>query len=199
MDPLTAGLAISAGTKLIGELTPAAFAQRREFKKARDRLAKGEYGFSQAQKQQDTTAMNQAVAQQAAGQQADIARQQAGGLVSGGGAAAAQREIAKAQAAQTAQNQAAVQAQSNQAAKAQYAADQGMVAQQAARSQQLLQGLASDAMQYGVTRAKYGADADANLANNLANVPPDQREEYLKMIKSLHGQGRVDYSTDNAG
>ena len=195
MDPLTAGLAISAGTKLIGELTPAAFAQRREFKKARDRLNKGEYGFSQAQKQQDTTAMNQAAAQQLSAQQADVARQQAGGMLSGGASAKAQRDIAKAGAAQAAQNQAAVQAQSNQAAQAQYAADQNMIAQQAAQARQNMSELGGAAMQYAGLKAKYGMDQQTNLAN----MPADQREEYMKMILALGGQGRVDQTAPSAG
>lgn len=188
MDPVSAGLlAVGVGAKIAGELSPAAFAQRREFKKARDRLAKGEYGFSQAQKQQDTTAMNQAVAQQAAGQQADIARQQAAGLVSGGGAAAAQREIAKAQAAQVAQNQAAVQAQSNEAAKAQYAADQGMVAQQAARNAELWGGIANTALTAGTKGALKGIESNVDTQAYKKKALTD-----MEIAQAVAGQGRVD-------
>jgi hypothetical protein len=135
--------------------------------------------------------MSQASAQQAEAARADIARQQAGGLMSGAQASKNLQGISRTQASQDAQNQASVQAQSNQAAKAQYASDQGVIAGQAAHTQQLIQGLGSDAMQYAGLKAKYGADAQASLDNNLAGMNEEEQKRFLKM-RAVGGYGRVD-------
>jgi hypothetical protein len=186
MDPLTTGLVISAGSKILGELSPAAQAQRREFRKARDRLNKGEYGFSNAQKAQDTTAKNQAVAEQLAAQQANAARAQASGVE--------QRKLSQTFAAQIAQNQASTQAESNQAARAQYAADQATVGQQAAHNQQLMQGLGSDALAYG--KAKF--DANNALVSDVSKLDAEGQKNFMKILAAISGRGRVDAGTDTA-
>ena len=118
---------------MAGELSPAAAAQRKEFKKARTRLKTGEYGYSQAQQQKAQAMGNQQLQAQAAQQQADVARASAGGQLAGGALTEAQRAISQQQAAGAAQIAGQVQQESNVAAQAQYAADQANVDAQAQR------------------------------------------------------------------
>lgn len=119
---------------MAGEISPAASAQRKEFRKAKDRLREGTYGFSSAQQQGAQAVGNQQLQSQAAQQQADISRASAGGQLAGGAATEAQRAVAQQQAAGAAQVAAGVQAASNQNAQAQYAVDQGIVDAQADRA-----------------------------------------------------------------
>lgn len=119
---------------MAGEVSPAANAQRKEFKKARDRLRQGTYGFSSAQQQQAQAMGNQQLQAQAQQQQSDIARMQAGGQLAGGAATEAQRAVAQQQAVGAAQVAGAVQQASNAAAQAQHANDQAIVDAQAQRA-----------------------------------------------------------------
>ena len=119
---------------MVGEMSPSAVAQRKEFKKARDRLKMGNYGYSSAQQQQAQAMGNQQLQAQAGAQQSDVARLSAAGGLSGGAATEAQRTIAQQQAIGAAQVAAGVQQQSNMAAQQQYAADQGRVDAQADRA-----------------------------------------------------------------
>lgn len=128
----------AAGALLEPYLSPEQAAQRREFKKARDRLRTGVgYGFSQAQKQQMQTEGQKAATATLAAQQADLIRQQAGGMISGGAATQANRAMAQGAASAAAQNAANVQAQSNVAAQQQYMLDQGRIDAEAERARQL--------------------------------------------------------------
>lgn len=119
-----------------GEVAPAATAQRREFRKARDRLRNEQYGFSLAQQQSAQAAGNRQLQAQAQQQQSDIARAQAAGQLAGGAATEAQRAVAREQAAGAAQVAGAVQQASNAAAQAQHAADQATVDSQAGRARE---------------------------------------------------------------
>lgn len=130
-----------------GELTPAAMAQRKEFRKAKDRLRNGIYGFSEAQKQQAQATGTREVESQGQQQQADIARMQAAGQLAGGAATEAQRAVAREQAAGAAQVAAGVQAASNAAAQAQHANDQALVDAQADRARRFWQRQAQISMQ----------------------------------------------------
>jgi hypothetical protein len=119
---------------MAGEVSPSATAQRQEFKKARDRLKIGQYGFSSAQ-QQSAQAMGNQMLQAQAGQQQDaIARASAGGQLAGGAATEAQRAVAQEQAVGAAQIAEGVQAASNAAAQANHSRDQGIVDNQADRA-----------------------------------------------------------------
>lgn len=126
-----------AGTLAEPYLNPAQVAQRREFKKARDRLRTGMgYGYSQAQKQQMQTEGQKAVASTLAGQQAELIRQQAGGMLGGGAVTQANRAMAQGAASAAAQQAAQVQAQSNLAAQQQYMMDQARIDAEAERARQ---------------------------------------------------------------
>lgn len=134
-----AGSAIGSTVGTLAEpyLSPAQVAQRREFKKARDRLRTGVgYGYSQAQKQQMQTEGNKAVANTLAAQQAELIRQQAGGMLGGGAVTQANRAMAQG-AASAAQTAAQVQAQSNLAAQQQYMMDQARIDAEARRASEL--------------------------------------------------------------
>lgn len=119
---------------MIGEATPGAVAQRKEFKKARGRLATNNYGFSSAQQQQAQAMGNQQLQAQAGAQQSDIARMSAAGGLAGGAATEAQRAVAQQQAVGAAQVAAGVQQASNAAAQQQHMNDQGIVDAQADRA-----------------------------------------------------------------
>jgi hypothetical protein len=119
---------------MVGEVSPSAAAQRKEFKKAKGRLSMGNYGYSSAQQQQAQAMGNQQLQAQAGAQQSDIARLSAAGGLAGGAATEAQRTIAQQQAIGAAQIAAGVQQQSNIAAQQQQAADQGRVDAQADRA-----------------------------------------------------------------
>jgi hypothetical protein len=119
---------------MAGEVSPSGVAQRKEFKKAKGRLAMGNYGFSSAQQQQAQAMGNQQLQAQAGAQQSDIARLSAAGGLAGGAATEAQRAVAQQQAIGAAQVAAGVQQQSNIAAQQQHAADQQRVDAQADRA-----------------------------------------------------------------
>lgn len=116
---------------LLQEFSPAAVAQRKEFKKAREQLRAGNFGYTEAQKQQEGMSGAQQIAAQQAQVQADIARQQAAGTLSGGGATDARRALYQQALAANAQNAANVQAASNAKAQYDYEAAQGRVDAQA--------------------------------------------------------------------
>lgn len=112
---------------------PAAKAQRKEFKKASERMRTGAFGFTEGQRQQAASAGRQGIASQQAQQQADVARMQASGTLAGGAASEAQRQIAaQGQAAQGAQ-EANIQAASDASAQMQYNRDRGTIDAQAQR------------------------------------------------------------------
>jgi hypothetical protein len=119
---------------MAAEGSPSAVAQRKEFKKARGRLRREQYGFSQAQQQQAQAMGNEQLQSQAQSQQNDIARAAAAGQLAGGAATEAQRAVAQEQAAGAAQIAQGVQAASNAAAQAQHANDQAIVDAQADRA-----------------------------------------------------------------
>lgn len=119
---------------MVGDVSPSAVAQRKEFKKAKGRLAMGNYGYSSAQQQQAQAMGNQQLQAQAGAGQSDIARLSAAGGLAGGAATEAQRAVAQQQAIGAAQLAAGVQQQSNIAAQQQHAADQSRVDSQADRA-----------------------------------------------------------------
>lgn len=117
----------------IGETGPAAKAQRKEFKKAAERMRTGAFGFTEGQRQGAAKVGRQGIASQQAQQQADVARMQASGTLAGGAASEAQRQIAaQGQAAQGAQ-EANIQAASDASAQMQYNRDRGTIDAQAAK------------------------------------------------------------------
>lgn len=118
----------------IGEMTPAALAQRREAEKAAKRLNSGVgYGMDLGTKAAARTEGNQQTAALLAAQQAMLARQQAAGNLGGGASAEANRAIAQEALAANAQNEANVQKASNAAAQQQYANDMDIVDAEALR------------------------------------------------------------------
>lgn len=119
---------------MLQEFSPAAVAQRKEWRKARNRLKTGTYGFTEAERQKATAPGQMAAAQQTAQANADVARAQAAGQLSGGQATEAMRQAYFAAAAQNAANAQNVQAASDAAAQRQYAQDQGTIDAQAARA-----------------------------------------------------------------
>jgi len=124
----------AAGTlvqPVLQEFSPAAVAQRKLWKEARNRIKTGTYGYTEAEKQKASAPGQMAAANQTAQANADIARAQAGGQLSGGQATEALRQAYFASAAQNAQNAQMVQAASDAAAQRQYAEDQGRIDQQA--------------------------------------------------------------------
>lgn len=141
---------------MVGELSPSGVAQRKEFKKARNRLAMGNYGYSSAQQQQAQAMGNQQLQAQAGAQQSDIARLSAAGGLAGGAATEAQRAVAQQQAIGAAQVAAGVQQQSNMAAQQQHVADQGRVDAQADR-----------ARAFWSAQAKISMDTTKSLAGSM--------------------------------
>jgi hypothetical protein len=169
-----AGGATAHGAAIIGETTPSAKAQRKEFKKAKQRLRTGTdkdgnfaYGISQAQQGQDSARARQAVAGEAAGMQAELARQQAAGQMSGGQGTEANRAISGQALAAVAQAASAEQVASNQIAQQQYMRDVGIIDAQAARGRQFNDKQGNISMQttgagQGATgNIDYGAESDA--------------------------------------
>ncbi len=121
----------------VGEQSPAAVAQRREAKKALERLKTGQgYGMSAVEKSTERSAGNQQAAALLAAQQAGLARQQAAGGLRGGEGTEANRAIAKEALAANAQNEAAVQQASNALAQQEYARDMGAIEGEAARGRE---------------------------------------------------------------
>lgn len=123
--------------RFIGEFGPANRAQRKEFKKASERMRTGAFGYTEGQRQQAAQGGRQASAAQQAQQQSDVARAQAAGLLSGAAGAAAQRGIAAEAQAGEAQQQAAIQQASDAYAQQQYARDQATIDAQAQKWRQL--------------------------------------------------------------
>lgn len=147
--------------RFIGEFGPANMAQRKEFKKAAERMRSGAFGFTEGQQQQAAQVGRQGIAAQQAQQQSDVARQQAAGMLQGGAGAEAQRQIAaQGQAAQGDLN-ARVQQQSDAYAQQQYARDQGTIDAQAAKWRQLWADQANISMQ---TTGSQGVVAPAPLS-----------------------------------
>lgn len=139
----------------IGEMSPAAVAQRREAKKARERLAAGQgYGMSGVEKNQARSEANQQTASLLAQQQAGLARQQAAGGIRGGEGAEANRAIAQQALAANAQSEANVQRASNAQAQQEYANDTAMVDNAAARARAAWEKQAEISMQ--TTQGKQG-------------------------------------------
>lgn len=123
--------------RFIGEFGPANRAQRKEFKKASERMRTGAFGYTEGQRQQAAQGGRQASAAQQAQQQADVARAQAAGMLSGAAGARAQRDIAAQAQAGEAQQQAAIQQASDAYAQQQYARDQATIDAQAQKWRQL--------------------------------------------------------------
>lgn len=147
--------------RFIGEFGPANMAQRKEFKKAAERMRSGAFGFTEGQQQQAAQVGRQGIAAQQAQQQSDVARQQAAGMLQGGAGAEAQRQIAaQGQAAQGDLN-ARVQQQSDAYAQQQYARDQATIDAQAAKWRQLWADQANISMQ---TTGSQGVVAPAPLS-----------------------------------
>jgi hypothetical protein len=152
--------------RFIGEFGPANRAQRKEFKKAAERMRTGAFGFTEGQQQQAAQAGRQGIAAQQAQQQADVARQQAAGMLQGGAGAEAQRQIAAQGQAAQGQLNAQVQQQSDAYAQQQYARDQAAIDAQAAKWRQLWADQANISMQTtgagGVSAPAPSADARRN-------------------------------------
>lgn len=147
--------------RFIGEFGPANAAQRKEFKKAAQRMRTGAFGFTEGQQQQAAQVGRQGIAAQQAQQQSDVARLQAAGMLQGGAGAEAQRQIAaQGQAAQGDLN-ARVQQQSDAYAQQQYARDQATIDAQAAKWRQLWADQANISMQ---TTGSQGVVAPAPLS-----------------------------------
>lgn len=122
-----------AGTTLEPYISGPQIAQRREFKKAKERLRTGMgYGSSGATKQQERTDASQQMAAQIAAQQAGLSRAQAGGMMSGAQATQAAGLQAGATAAGAAQTERDIQARSQALAQQQHAEDQARVDMQVA-------------------------------------------------------------------
>lgn len=146
MEKWTGG-ATAHGATLIGELSPSAFAQREEARKARIRARIGNYGYSAGQMQQakaSTQESTQAALQQ---QQADIARAAAAGALSGGQMQQALANASQAAATANAQGAAAAQQMSDQFAQTQHAQDQARIDAQAARWREMNDKQANISMQ----------------------------------------------------
>lgn len=125
----------AAGTLLEPALDPAQIAQRREFKKAQQRLRSGTgYGMSRAQKQTERVDSARQQAAQNAAQQAVAQQQMAAGMLSGGAVTEASRVMAAQQAAGAAQTERDIQGRSNQLAQQQYLMDLARIDAEAARS-----------------------------------------------------------------
>jgi hypothetical protein len=140
MNPAAAGAAGIIGgaaahvQQFIGEMSPAAVAQRREAKKALERLKSGQgYGMSGVEKGQARSEGSQQAQALLAAQQAGLARMQAAGGIRGGEGAEANRAIAQQALAANAQNEANVQKASNDVAQQEYANDLGLIEGEAAR------------------------------------------------------------------
>lgn len=131
----------------IGEFGPANRAQRKEFKKAAERMRTGAFGFTEGQQQQAAQVGRQGIAAQQAAQQSDVARAQAAGMLQGGAGAEAQRQIAAQGQAAQGQLNAQVQQASDSHAAQQYARDQGTIDAQAAKWRQLWKDQANISMQ----------------------------------------------------
>jgi hypothetical protein len=141
--PAAAGMAGIIGgaaahvQNFIGEMSPAAVAQRREAKKALERLKTGQgYGMSGVEKNTARSEGNQQASALLAAQQAGLARMRAAGAASGGETTEANRAIAQEALGAQAQNEANVQAASNQQAQQEYANDMGLIDAEAARGRQ---------------------------------------------------------------
>ena len=173
----------------IGAMSPAARAQRQEFKKAKTRLHSGMdatgggYGTPQAKQAQDASVANQQLSQQSAQMGADIARQRAGGLVSGGQATEENRARAGEVLGARAQVAAQGQATSNQAAQQQYAVDTGLVDAQAERARNFWKRQGDISM--ATTQGKgVTAGADAVQAQNQAAANKAAEEAALRKVNS---------------
>jgi hypothetical protein len=134
--------------RYVGELSPAAFAQRREEKKARKRLQAGVgYGMSGIEKDAARSDANQQTASLLAAQQAALARQQQAGALRGGEGTEANRAIAQEALAANAQNEANVQKMSNTVAQQEYANDMNLIDAEAARVRQSMENQANISLQ----------------------------------------------------
>lgn len=114
----------------VAETSPSAVAMRKEAKKEATKLRTGEFGASEAQKQGAYAQAASLLAAQQRQQQADLARQQAAGGITGGAAADAQRAIAMANQQQAAKVAGQIQASSDASAQAAYQNALNLVAQQ---------------------------------------------------------------------
>lgn len=142
-NPMTAQMGQNIGQAageavqpLLQEFSPAAVAQRKEFRKAKNRLKTGNYGLSEAERAREMAPAELALAQATAQAGDQIARQAAGGGLSGGAATDARRAAYMASMAARSQNAAMAQRSSDARAAAQYAADQARVDQQAGLARQ---------------------------------------------------------------
>lgn len=127
---VSAGSSAALKSGMLGELTPAAAAQRRLFKKAKNALDTGEM-VSAAEKAQAAMQGNDAARGDKMQGAADVARMQA--FARSGALAEAQRQRAIGESARQAQVQGAVQQGANQLAQQRYDAAQKTVDAQAAR------------------------------------------------------------------
>lgn len=149
---------------LLEEFSPSARAQRKMFRDARNRMKAGTYGFTEAQRQDATGSANQNVAMQQAMVQSDLARQQAGGTLTGGAATDARRAAYQAAAAGMAANANAVQQASDRSAQNQYAQDQAIIDAQADRARKFWQ---KDAAKPNTDYASMVSGTDLDKLNGL--------------------------------
>lgn len=166
----------AAGTLVEPLLSPEQTAQRREFKKARDRLRTGVgYGTPRAQKQQERAESARQQAAQIAAQQDVVKQQMAAGMLSASAANEAQRILAAQQGANTAQSERDIQARSSQLAQQQYFADQARIDAEAARAVDRSQRLGEQIAGTDVTSEQLGKLKAKNgkAINQVADVPPD--------------------------
>ena len=170
-----AGGATAHGATILGELGPAAKAQRQEFKKAKGRMRTDNYGFSEAQTQQAQAQGNQALAGQQQQQQADIARAQAAGQLAGGAATEAQRMVANQAQAGAAQVAGQVQQASNAYAQGQYDRDQARIDAQAQRWRDVNAKQADISMQTTGAGSGGGSEVDYSKTRKVA---PEEEEVF---------------------
>jgi hypothetical protein len=154
---VSAGSSAALKSGMLGELTPAAAAQRRLFKKAKTALDTGEF-VSAAEKAQAAMQGNDAARGDKMQGAADVARMQA--FARSGALAEAQRQRAIGESARQAQVQATVQQGANQLAQQRYQNAQGLVDAQAARM-----------------RAFYGSKAAQDSFSEAATKAGDAFEE----------------------
>lgn len=142
----TGGATAHAAT-LIGEMGPAAAAQREEWRKARDRAKVGNYGYSQGQRNQSKASTQESTQAATSQQMADIARAAAAGALSGGAMTAAMTNVAQQATMANAAGAAATQQASDNFAQQQYGQDQARIDAQAARWREMNDKQANISMQ----------------------------------------------------
>ena len=162
----------AAGTLLEPALDPAQIAQRREFKKAQQRLRSGTgYGMSRAQKQTERADSARQQAAQNAAQQAVAQQQMAAGMLSGGAVTEASRVMAAQQAAGAAQTERDIQGRSNQLAQQQYLMDLARIDAEAARSLAASQRMGAQLRESG-DLSQLGIPSQSAVEKAATKAPP---------------------------